>query len=451
MHFASLTNGMTRAVSRTAMLLAAAFSLAACGIGDDWFGDSEAPPLPGERRPALQREAGISVDSGAGPVRLAPAQQASSWPVPNRTPDQDSGNVSYSAGFDRVWSTSVGTGSWSESRLLTTPIVANGRLYATDADGELTAINASSGDRIWRVRVAAPQERSAAVGGGVAYADGILYVTTGFGEVLAVDPANGGLVWGTEIDSPIRSAPMVDGGRVYVANVLNEGFALDAATGDELWRHSGLLETAALLGGASPSVTGGAVLMPYSSGEVYALRPESGRVLWSDSLTALSRTQGLASLSDVRAAPVVSDGLVFVASHAGRFVALDLRTGARAWERDFGTVHTPVVSGNSVFLVTLEQQVIALDRTTGGVRWTYDLPRYNYPDERSGPIIWAGPVLAGDDLVLVSSEGQMQAIDAVSGQPGASTALADGATVPPIVAGGMIYVLTDDGRVTAYR
>ncbi|MFP3435177.1 PQQ-binding-like beta-propeller repeat protein, partial [Paraburkholderia sp. SIMBA_061] len=87
------------------------------------------------------------------------------------------------------------------------------------------------------------------------------------------------------------SAPMVSDGTVYVANVLNEGFALDAATGQERWRHTGLLEATGLLGGASPSVTTGAVLMPYTSGEIYALRPESGRVLWSDSLVALTRTQ----------------------------------------------------------------------------------------------------------------------------------------------------------------
>jgi outer membrane protein assembly factor BamB len=447
---ASMVLRVSRQTARLLVITGVGLSVVACGLTDEWFGSGEGPPLPGERRPALQREAGLSVESNS-PVSLAPATQNASWPVVNRVPSQDAGNLSFSAPFERVWSSSIGTGSYSASRLLTAPIIAGGRLYVTDADGDLTALDANSGNQIWRVRVAAPEEDSVAIGGGVAAGDRLLYVTTGFGEVLAVDPANGGLVWRSEVGSPIRSAPMVVDGRVYAANVQNEGFALDAATGRELWRHTGLLESAGLLGGASPSVTTGAVLVPYSSGEVYALRPESGRVLWSDSLVSLTRTEGLASLSDIGAAPVVDGDLAFVGSNGGRFVALDVRTGARAWEREIGTVHAAAVSGNTVFVVSLDQQVVALDRTSGAVRWIYQLPRYRNPEDRIGPIVWAGPVLAGGDLVLASSEGQLIAIDAASGQPAGAADLPDGTAVAPIVANGTLYVLTDDGRVTAYR
>ncbi len=40
---------------------------------------------------------------------------------------------------------------------------------------------------------------------------------------------------------------------------------------------TGILEDAALLGGASPAVGSGVVIAPYSSGELFALRIETGR------------------------------------------------------------------------------------------------------------------------------------------------------------------------------
>src|SRR3546814_11754268 len=84
-----------------------------------------------------------------------------------------------------------------------------------DSAGSVSAIDLESGDRLWRVRMATPEEDSVVLGGGVAFADGLLYVTTGFGAVLAVDPANGGMSWRTQLSGPVRAAPHGNGGRVF--------------------------------------------------------------------------------------------------------------------------------------------------------------------------------------------------------------------------------------------
>src|SRR3546814_13420392 len=81
-------------------------------------------------------------------------------------------------------------------------------------------------------------------------------------------------------------------------------------SGEKLWLHTGFSEPAGLLGGASPAVDGETVVVPYSSGEIFALRVENGRVVWSDNLTAVRRADALSSLADIRAAPVVDRGLV---------------------------------------------------------------------------------------------------------------------------------------------
>ena len=422
-------------------------------INDLWFGGGDEVILPGERIPVLP-EAGTleaSPDLAAVPISLPPPQFNPDWPVSNRTPNQSSGHVQLNVPFQRVWSSNIGAGSTATRRLLNPPVVANGRVYVADAVGRVTALDAESGGRLWQVRAATPDENSTPLGGGVAYGAGLLFVTTGFGEVAALDPDNGGLIWLEEMGAPIRSAPMVIGDRVYAVSVENRAEAFNAATGEPAWTHSGLLETAGLLGGAAPSVATGVVVVPYSSGEVYALRPENGRIVWTDSLISLRQTAALASLADIVAGPVIDNDLVVAVSHSGRMAGIDLRSGARVWEQRFGGVQTPVVAGETIFMVTGDGELLALQRNTGAIRWVRELARWRNPEDRIGSIVWAGPVLANNNLILVSSEGDGLIVAAQTGEivgefnPGGDT------TIPPIVANGTLYVLSTNGTLTAFR
>ena len=327
----------------------------------------------------------------------------------------------------------------------------DGRVYATDAGGHLTALSASTGDRLWQVRVASPFEDTDPIGGGVAYADGLLYVTTGFGELLAIDPANGGEVWREETNAPIRASPTVADGRVYVLTVDNQLEAYAAADGQRLWSHTGILEPASLLGAAAPAVTRGAVIAPYSSGEVFALRPESGRPLWSDSLTAIGRVGALASLADIRGMPVVEGDRVFVISHSGRMVALDLRSGARAWEQDFGGINMPWVAGDFVFVLTNNAEVVAVTRDSGRIRWVFGLERWEDPENREDRIVWAGPVMANGQLILVNSIGQGVILSSRAAAILGEFELEEPTQIMPVIAGNTLFILSDDGTLTAYR
>ena len=62
-------------------------------------------------------------------------------------------------------------------------------------------------------------------------------------------------------------------------------------TASRLWSHNGIPETAGLLGGASPAVEGEIVIVAYTSGELFALRVENGRAVWSDNLASTPQHQ----------------------------------------------------------------------------------------------------------------------------------------------------------------
>ena len=231
----------------------------------------------------------------------------------------------------------------------------------------------------------------------------------------------------------------------------NQIIAVNATSGEEIWREQGLDHIAGILGGAAPAATDSVVVAPFSSGELNAYAASSGRVGWIDDLTGSRGSTGLAALTDVSGDPVISDGTVYAASQSGRFVAVDLRSGERLWTRDIGGVQAPYVAGDTVFLVSGEGTLVAVQKETGDVMWATELGAYEDPDDRDDPIIWAGPVLAGGNLLLTSNLGKLVSVNPANGSVSSEVDLPGGAMNAPIVAGGTVYVLTDNATLAAYR
>jgi len=147
----------------------------------------------------------------------------------------------------------------------------------------------------------------------------------------------------------------------------------------------------------------------------------------------------------------VTDRLVLAIGHSGRMAGIDPRSGARAWEQDLGGIQMPWVAGDTAFVVTNEADLVALDADGGSIRWVTSLPRWEDPEDRQEAIIWSGPVLAGGRLIVVGSTGEGLLADPVTGEITGRFDLEGDAAAPPVVAGGTLYVLTDNGRLTAYR
>jgi outer membrane protein assembly factor BamB len=278
-----------------------------------------------------------------------------------------------------------------------------------------------------------------------------VFATTGYGIAAAFDAATGKELWRQSLGEPLRGAPSVYGNRVYVLTIDNQLFALNAETGETAWNVSGTVEVAGLLGAAAPAVAQDTVVVGFSSGELNALRAENGRTVWADALARTGRSTAMAALSDIDASPVIDRGRVYAIGHGGRMAALELATGQRVWERNFAGTSTPWVVGEFVYIVTLEGEVMCLTRREGKIRWVRALDRYKNPKKKSDPIQWSGPILAGDRLFLVSSNQQMVAMSPLTGEVLSTEKLKARAFLGPIVADNTLYVLTDDGKLTAWR
>lgn len=437
-----------------ALVLSAVLALAACDTFNslDPFGKKD-KPLPGERIAILANERSLRADVAPGEENIilpAPSPNAD-WPMAGGYANHAMHHIAVSDNLAEVWSADIGSGADDSTRFVGAPIAAEGVVFAMDTSSQVSAFNLKDGDTIWRTDLEPENDDEGHIGGGLAFERSRIFVATGFGIVFALDAKTGKTIWQEKIGIPMRTAPTVRGGRVFVVTVDNNLFALDARDGKTLWTHAGAQETATLLGGSSPAVENGVIVVPYSSGELFALKVDTGRVLWQDSLVSIRRTDAVASLAQIRGRAVIDRGRVIAISHAGIMAAIDLRTGRRAWVRDIGGAESPWVAGDFIFTITNDNELICVAREDGKVLWVRGLPRFENPKDLEDPIIWTGPLLVSDRLIVAGSNGEAFAVSPYDGHVLGVVDMPDGVSVSPIVADGTVLFLANDADLVAYR
>ncbi len=443
---------MRAKVYRLAVLTLCGAVLSGCETLGDLFGSDE-EILPGERIAILTTDRGLNPDSSIADlaVQLSEPYVNGRWTQYGGSASHAMYHLALGQAPRRAWSEDVGAGEDDDRRILAQPLVVDGIVYGMDALSTVTAYDAERGRQLWRQDLEPEFEDDGYFGGGLAYQDGRLFVSTGFAEVLALNATDGQVLWRQRVPGPMRAAPTADGGRVFVVTTANQTIALSAEDGRQLWSHTGIEESTALLGAASPAVSGSTVVTPYTSGEIVGLLAENGRPLWSESLAAINRTDPLADIGQIRGAPVIDRDLVLAIGHSGRMVAIDLRRGQRAWERDIGGVEMPWVGGDFVFVLSNDAQLVCLTRRDGRIRWVRPLERFEDPEDQEDPIHWAGPVLAGDRLIVAGSHGKALSISPYTGEVTGAIELPDGVSIAPVVAGNTLYFVTNGGSLVAMR
>ncbi|MFC3711748.1 PQQ-binding-like beta-propeller repeat protein [Sphingoaurantiacus capsulatus] len=435
------------------ILLAASLAVTGCGVFGSGNKKSKTPVL-GERLPVLTYEAKVEADPDLAEVTvtLPEATANDAWSQPGGNAAKSMGHLQLSASPARAWTASIGEGSSKTARLNATPVVAGGRVYTIDTTATVRAFNAQTGAVVWSSRITKEREKTnVAFGGGVSVEGGRVYATSGYGIAAAFDAATGAQAWRVDLGNPLRGAPSIEGDRVYVLSQDNQLFTLATADGKTLWDSTGTVEQTGLLGAGAPAVAQDTAVVGFSSGELNALRVENGRVAWQDALARTGRTTALAALADIDASPVIDRGRVFAIGHGGRMAALELATGQRVWERNLAGTSTPWVAGDYIYAVTVEGELVAVTRGEGKVKWVRQLQKWRNEEDKKGPIQWSGPVLAGDRLYLTSTSGQLVAVSPLTGEIQNSMKIDGVVYLPPVVASGMLFVLTDEGRLLAYR
>ncbi len=416
-------------------------------------GGEKAIPLQGERLSVLElQEDLIADDQDALPaMELPDAWKNEFWPQVGGYPNHSMQNLALGHELQPVWRTRIGKGGNDDIPLMAQPIVVNGMVVTLDSSAYVRAFDVKDGSRVWEQGAGFKKDDDPVLTGGIAYGDQKIFMTNGYNEVYAMDYKTGKLLWQRNLPGPSQVAPTILDGRVYVLTIDNSLLAFATHDGAPLWEYSAVSEGTGVVGSAAPAANREVVVAAFSSGEVTALRVENGSSAWTENLDTIGRFGGIGSIADIKAAPVIDKGLLVAMNYSGRMAAMDLRSGRRIWQRDIGGENMPWIAGESIFVVSSENTLIAMNRKTGLIYWIKPLQNYMDPDDVDEIVHWHGPMLAGDRLILVSSEGRVVEASPETGDILSAWEVGRDVPVSPTIAGGRMYLISEDGMLRVYQ
>ncbi|MFZ6028793.1 MAG: PQQ-binding-like beta-propeller repeat protein [Chloroflexota bacterium] len=235
------------------------------------------------------------------------------------------------------------------------PVVAGNVIYVGVMNGDMHAINATTGAKIWTTRPGGPIAHTAAVSGGR-----VIFGSLD-GYVYALNSSNGSLAWKFKTNGPVMSAPAVVDGRVLIGSNDGNLYAIHATTGAQAWKVT--------TGGpvvTSPAVANGRIYFGSEDMHARAVNASSGSVIWSKKLTG-------AGMHNMH--PVVSDDGNVV-------IFLTVKPGGNAYVpvEDYPGVSSsanPVSTWNSFYQEHPERRYLFyLNASNGNDLWNPAQQRY---------------------------------------------------------------------------
>ena len=336
------------------------------------------------------------------------------------------------------------------------PTTADGAIYivsgVTVDTGVIASVTAAEGSPLWRTKLNSIADYPPVVAGDM------VFVGTRAGDLIAFDRHTGETVWISDLGSSVVGSPIVKAGILYIAS--NAVYAIDAATGKQLWRHTvggdvsrpirlsdqvisaissdGNVNLISAENGrrrltfplwfstsAAPIVAGTALVIPGDRAFVQALDIDERDVpmekairfwwtklwLWDMAphppLPRAYLWQNRTIGGDTAYALGADDYSVFLGvsevDGSGTVVALDLSTGQVRWETPAASkVFSPAILTDDSLILGIEGAgALAIDKLTGTLLWELDV--------QGG--LSAAPTLSKDGTILLpTADGVLRAI-----------------------------------------
>jgi outer membrane protein assembly factor BamB len=337
----------------------------------------------------------------------------------------------------RLWSVNVGDGQGDKYNRLK-PVLAGGRIYAAAYDGVVVAVDAESGDTVWRQRL------DEGITGGVGYGNNIVLVGTENSGVIALSAQSGDVLWDASVTSEVLSAPATNGRVVVVQSVDDKLTGFNASTGEQIWLYESISPDLSLRGTSSPRIVDNFVLAAFANGTVVSVALDNGTLRWEQRVAVPTGSSELDRLVDIDGdLEINDDGVLMVTSYQGYLAAIDVVTGQPRWRvEESSSVGASFGFGN-VYAVNEEDTISAYRTSQETPMWqNEDL----YLRRLSSPLAFSNYLAVGD------FEGYVHLLSQVDGRFVAREKVdGDGVRGRLLNQGNTLFVYGNSGNLVALR
>ena len=201
----------------------------------------------------------------------------------------------------------------------------------TDQKAEILAINASTGEILWRYSTTNQNLISPARGGDQLYVGGD---DSQIGRLYALSAAEGELRWKYEVPEDVIKALHANDEVVVILDHQGTMTALNGNSGSQLWRSEFVANATWLMGTKD--------LVIFEDGSsLKAWNINSGKPVWEYSIPNKIVDQ-----------PIIQDSALFLLTQSGEIINLDPQTGAETWvfQSESKSPIGMVVASNQIFI-----------------------------------------------------------------------------------------------------
>jgi len=263
-----------------------------------------------------------------------------------------------------------------------------------------------------------------------------VYFGSGDGNVYALDAATGTLKWKFKTGDVVHASPAISDGTLFIGSWDSYFYALDAANGKEKWRFKtgedhNIYNQVGIQ--SSAAVMDGVVYFGCRDSNFYALDARTGEKKWA------FNNKG----SWVITSPAVHDGKVYFAtSDTAMVYALDAKAGAPIFSLKFASwplFSSPAIAGGILYIGSHQGKLIAIDLVTQKPAWTFETDA----SRQNGPALTKSDGTPNYEVAFKDNFYESMVI-------GVSRMMSVGAMLSsPVVLNNVIYVGSTDGFLYA--
>lgn len=251
---------------------------------------------------------------------------------------------------------------------------------------------------------------------------------------------------GTSKDNVLTVAPILIDNIIFVVDSENKISALNASNGTIIWS-KGLYpeqEEPKVGFGGGLFANSGMIFYANGFGELYALDPYSGDIIWKKDL-------GI----PIRSAPIANNSAVYVLNIDNQIQSFDIQSGDLIWDYSWfsdsaGFIQSSsmALNKNTIIVPYRSGEIFVFNASNGRRVWADSINRKNVQNSLSQiKDIVASPVINNEYIVTVGSNGRVIANNIESGFR--IWELAISSSITPLLIGDYMYLLGNDNILFA--